>query len=214
MSGRADINRRPAFLPEDGKVRQIRSGKPVRDTNDKCHGLAAEPRGFLGQRRLVREGRDDPERVRSGNVGGGDHGINIRPRCGPLDKIAEAEVGKIVWAANGADQARPVWPAVGTKSLGRVHLGASVKALDGGADRLARVGRQAAGSRLADIHHGIDDLGIAGASAQHAAKRILDSLPVRCRVTAEKRGCRHHHAGSANPALRRAVPQERFLECR
>ena len=133
---------------------------------------------------------------------------------GPSVKITKGEIRQIVRAADGADKTCAIGPAVGAEPFTGIDLGTSVKPLHRGADGRAGGRHRAVGNGLAGIHHRINDLGIAGTAAQNAAQRILDCLPVRCRVAAQQGGRRHHHAGGADATLRRAMAQKRSLQRR
>ena len=200
--------------PGDRKIRQVGTGKPVGIADDKRHRLAAESRRGLGKRRLVGEWRDDAEFIDAGNVGGGDDRVDHRPFGRPGLEIPEFEIGKVMRAADGADKARAVGPAVGAEPLADIDLGAPVKTLDSGPDRRAGCRHGGFIGGASGIHHRVDDLGIAGAAAQNAAERVLDRLPVGGGVPAEQGGGRHHHPRRADSALRRAVAKERRLQRR
>lgn len=62
------------------------------------------------------------------------------------------------------------------------------------------------------VAHGLDDLEIAGAAAEHAAERILRLGLVGLRVALEQIIARHQHAGRADAALGRAMRVERLLQ--
>ena len=213
-TGRRDLNRRLALLPGNRKARQVCPGKPFRIPDDKCHSLAAEARCSLGQRWLVGEGRNHPEPIDAGNIGGADDRLDLRMASHPSVQIAEGEIGKVMRVADGAHKKRALGPAVGPETFADIDLGASVQTLHRGADRFAGGRHHTVDDGAAGIHHRLNDLGIAGTAAQHAAKRVLDALPVRRAVLAKKRSGGHHHAGCADAALRRAMPQEGCLQGR
>ena len=128
--------------------------------------------------------------------------------CSPAPKVAKREIGKVMRAANGADKACTFGPAVGSEQFADIDLGAPVKPLNRRADGRAGGWYRAVGDGAPRIHHGVDNLGIAGAATQNSAKGILDSLPVRCRVLPQQRGGRHHHTRGADAALCRAMTQK------
>ena len=72
-------------------------------------------------------------------------------------------------AANGADKARAFGPAVGPEQFAAIALGAPVQPFDRGADGRAGGECRAVGDGAPCIHHGVDDLGIAGTAAQNPA---------------------------------------------
>ena len=130
--------------------------------------------------------------------------------------VTKCEVGQEMRAPYGAHKPCTFGPAVGTETFADINFGTSVKPFHSGAD--GRPGGWCGGwcggvaGWSASIHHRVNDFGIAGTAAQHAPKCVLDRLPVRGRVTAQERGCCHHHAWGADPALRRAVAKEGGLK--
>ncbi len=201
-------------LPPGGEAGQIERSKPLGLAGDERYGLAAEARPALGQRRLVGEIRDDAEAVAAGDVGGGEDVDAMRPR--PGGEIAEGEAGVGVRRADGADgepAARlRIGPEVGAEAVGAAHLGRPVEALGRGADGAARRdlgGRRRLAPCVAD---GVEDLGIAGAAAEHAAQRGLGLGPRRERGAGEERCGGHQHSRRADAALGGAVPQEGTLQ--
>ena len=201
--------------PGDGEAGEVERGDPIGLAGDQRHRLAAEAGGGLGQRRLVGERRDDAEAVAAGDVGGGED--RLEPlRQAPGVEVAKGEAGMVVRRARGANgEPAPPFvsrPKIGAERVSAANLGRPVQPLDRRADGTAGRGpgvRSGLGPGVADR---IDDLGIAGAAAEHAAERFPRLGPGRARGARQERGGRHQHAGRADAALRRAVPQEGALQ--
>src|SRR5258708_6989612 len=66
--------------------------------------------------------------------------------------------------------------------------------------------------RLVRFQNRAHDFPIAGAAAKNAAERVHDLCLVGARISVEQRDRGNQHAGSADTALRCAVPQERLLQ--
>jgi len=100
------------------------------------------------------------------------------------------------------------------------HFARRVDAPDVLADEVAffgfvfeqRIRRQAAVLHVARQLDGIENLLIARATADIAAKALLDFLAVGKWIGAQCCGCRHNHAGNAIAALARAGLVERLLQ--
>src|SRR5208282_3523082 len=65
-----------------------------------------------------------------------------------------------------------------------------------------------------DVEHGLDDLGVAGATAEVALEAILDFGDGRPRISLDERADGHDHPGGAIAALHGVAPRERLLDLR
>ena len=99
---------------------------------------------------------------------------------------------------------------IGAKTIGAIQLDRPIDLGQPNPDRLAGRRRLAGGS---DIQHCLDDFPVAGAAAQHAAEGVLHRRLGRRFVAGQQVGGGHQHSRRAEPALGRAVAQERVLQC-
>ena len=106
-------------------------------------------------------------------------------------------------------------PVVGAEALFAAQLGRRVEPLDATAH-----GRAGGRLRRSDDHagrggqHRLDDLGVAGAAAEHARQRIAHFGFARPRIRAQQSLGAHQHARRADAALRGAVRREGALQQR
>jgi len=99
-------------------------------------------------------------------------------------------------------------------------LARSIQAADIGADELALVDvvleQRGCGPRavhdIAGKFDGLEDFGVARATANIAAEPLLDLVIGDERIGTDCGGCRHHHAGNAIAALAGAGFVERLLQ--
>ena len=111
-------------------------------------------------------------------------------------------------AAHRPHQKRVGRPHIRAEPLRAIHLGLSIQPPERDTHRVPICPR---GPRR-QPHHRIDDLGVAGAAAEHARKGHLNIRPGRSWIGTQKLHRRHHHAGRADAALRRPMVQERGLQ--
>ena len=102
-------------LPLDREIGEIRCGLGLE--GHQRHRLAPKPRTGFREGRLVGKGRDHPEAVASGNIGGGKDRRDPAPRR-PGGKIAEPERSMRMRAADRKQSQRAVGPVVGPEPLG------------------------------------------------------------------------------------------------
>ncbi len=199
--------------PVDGEGLEVERGDDLGRAGDERDGLAAKAGGALGQRRLVGEVRDDAEAVAAGDVGGGQHDVEA-VRGAPAFEVAEGEARVVVRRADGAD-GQPVSirrPEVGAEDVGAAHLWPAVQAFRRGADGAA-AGNLDRRRRVAPgVADGVEDLRVAGAAAEHAAKRFLGLGAARAGFLFQQRGGGHQHPRRADAALGGAVAQEGALQ--
>ncbi len=172
---------------------------------DQRHRLAAEPR--IGSRPAPAGRRRrgmHAEAVLAGDVGGGEDRHRSRQPGAPSREIAETEARARDGASGSpAPAARPRATRSAPNALAprRPSAGPSSRSARG-ADRGAggrALGRRACARR---VQHRGDDLGIAGAAAQHAAQRLLDLAPRRAR-----------HCAAAGPLAAISMPGVQMPHC-
>ena len=119
-------------------------------------------------------------------------------------EVAEGEGGMVMRRADHLQDQRPRRGRVVAEPLRPVHLARPVDAGDGGPDA------GAFDTGCGHARHRVDDLAIAGATAENPTERVLDLGLGGRRIGAQKRDGGHHHARCADPALGRTVPEERL----
>ncbi len=172
-------------------------------------GLAAVAHEARREDRLVLDGREDAEGIGAGNVRGRED--RLEAGMGGLHRreVAEGEAGAGMGRAHGAHPQRTLGRMVGAEAIGALHLRQSVGAGDAGADRAARFRHRRIG--IGAARHGVDgldDLGVAGAAAEHAADAVLDLRARGGGVARQQVRGGHDHAGGADAALGRALGEE------
>ena len=171
------------------------------------HRLAAVAHLAVGEHRLVLDVGVDAEAVER-HVGGGQHGGQPLPK---RRQVAQGEAGARMRRAHDADPQRVGRNGIGAEEVAARHLGHAVDLLEARANGCT-------GGRCRDRHgrrrrhHGLDDLAVAGAAAEHAAQRILDLGAAGLGVAAQQFLGRHQHARRADAALGGAMGKERFLQ--
>ena len=217
---------RRGFGAGDGDVRKIGNRLPghrerlkierldmLGRAGDQCHRLAAHPHMGLGQNRLIGKARQRAKEVLAGDIGGGEDLHRPGQPGAPGRDIAETEARGGMGRADHPHQQRALGDQIGAEPLASRDLLRPVQPLGPGAHRGA--GGRALGPALPRrVQHRGDDLGIAGAAAQHAPQRLLDLGPRRGGIDPQQGAGRHQHPRRADPALRRAVTQESPLQVR
>ncbi len=195
-----------------GKVSRSQRVQRGGFADDDGDGLAALAGAGLGQRRLVGEGGDDAEAVVAGDVGGGEDVDLAGGFSGPGGSVADGEGGGMVRRADRAHFKRVGSGVVGAVDFGAHDLGQPVEAFDTGADGVAGLGARRGPIGDGGVANRVDDLGIAGAAAEHAAERVFGLGPGWLRIVPQQGGGGHQHARRADAALRRPVAQEGGLQ--
>lgn len=137
-------------------------------------------------------------------------------RLGPAVEIAEGEAGVIMRRTDHEYRKRIGGEGIAAEVLSPSDLRHAVEPDRGRADRLAGSGQAEieAYHLRGGIHHRRDDLPVAGAAAQNTAQRILHLGLGRSGLRVQQRCRRDQQRRRADAALRRAVRQERGLQCR
>ncbi len=200
--------RRP-LLPghrETGKIASF-DGLPLAD--DGGNRFAAETCLALGKDRLIGERRDDAEDIAAGNVLGRQYTDDPCMLRNPGVEIAEAEAGMVMRRPDGPHPQGIGGNAVGAEALSPHDLRKPIEPRDPRAHGTALFRLlELCGPFRCSIGDRIDDLGIAGATAEDAAQRIGDHLARGCGFALEEVRCGNQHAGRADAALRRTTRQE------
>ena len=158
------------FRPFDRKSARIECSDRFGRSDNRGDCLTPETRSLFGEHRLIGKFGNNPETVPSRNVGGGQNGFHTVIARQPRIQIAKAEGRTRVGRADYPDFKRAGWCHVVAEFLHAGHLVSAVEPTDGRARITAM--RQMAGC----FHDRVDDLSVAGASAQHPAQRIHDSV--------------------------------------
>ena len=132
----------------------------------------------------------------------------------PTGEVPEFEPCGVMRRTNHAHQQHSVVADIIAERLGSKDLGFSVQPRDPGTDRSAGIGYRRCRWRPGCVQGGLDDLGIAGAPAEHAGQSFADTVARRRRVGLEHGGRRHQHARRTDPALGGPVAQEGVLQWR
>ena len=196
--------RRWTFVPLYRECGRIEGGHGLGRADHGGGRLATEPGFFLGEDRLVGKGWDDPEPVHARNVAmGQDRGNTFGP-CGPSFEITETEASAVIGRADHFDH-EGIWRSDIVAEAFRTHdLVAPVQPFDCRACRALVAGRNSHVD-LRGHTHGLDDLAVAGATAQYAAERIAGLHLGRVRHLPQQSQGRDHHPRRADPALRGAM---------
>ena len=129
--------------------------------------------------------------------------------AGLVDQVVSQVVGHVgAYLDVQVDAHLPAW----------IGCGARI-ALIGSSGRIGRIGRIGRRPRrgqhlAARRQHGLDNLAIAGAAAQHTAQGALHLGLARLRFAPQQRLGAHQHAGGTDAALRRAKRDEGALQRR
>ena len=214
---RLDAGERRQRLPGDRQIGSVDRLHRLARAGERQHRLAAIAHVGLREHRLILEVGIDAEGILARHVGGREHARNAGMAGQERRQIADGEAGAGVGRADGLQPQGVRRRSVVAVDRGAGELGAGVEAPHASADAgggrlfLADLG-SCAGSRKRGrrIEHGIDDLEIAGAAAEHAAEAIHHRLAAGRRVADEQIGGRHQHARGADAALGRVVG----VECR
>ena len=196
-------------VPGNRKIGVSDTGQGFGVADQGADGFAAVADMGLGQDGLVLAGGVDAVEVAAGDVGGGQDADQAG--VGGIDRgeIAEGETGVGVRAADRAQgEGWFVGQRVGAEPVGADEFGGAVDLGEAAADRVVAGWGRWGG----DVEHGVDDLAVAGAAAQHTAERVLHRLVGRRGVARQKIGGGHQHAGGAEATLGRAVAEECVLE--
>ncbi len=171
------------------------------------HGLAAIAHQPVGQHRLILHVGIDAVAVER-NILCRQHRSQAPAQRA---EVAQGEARPRMRRAHDPDPQRVGRNGVGTEQVAAGDLGMTIESRQAGANGSPRRRCHESG-RVGGGHHGIDDLGVARAAAQHAAQRLFDLGAARPRRGGEEIARRHQHAGRADAALGRAMGEEGFLE--
>ena len=190
-------------------------GHGRRVADERQHGLAAVPDVALGEDRLVLAGGVDPVPVVARDVVGGQDPDEARVAGADRREVADPEARMRVWRADRPQVPGAVGRQVVAEQLGPGHLGQPVRAGDARADRGAdrRDGRLGHAARRGRAN-GLDDRGVPGAPAEHAAQAVEHLGRRRARGSRDEVVGRHQHPRRAGAALGAAAGEERGLERR
>ncbi len=198
---------RRQFLPGHREGGGIEAGHGRGLAHHGGDGFAAVAGGGFGEHRLVLKGGNDAKGVLAGNVGGSQH---HQPQC---NGVGDGEARVCVRRPDEFHHQRARRRDVVAERFGAVELCVAVQTRDRAADGAVPCQRRlVSGHRIARAHHGVDDLAIPGASAQHAAEGILDLRFGRDRRCAQKRDGADHHPRRADAALGGLMAREIFRQ--
>ena len=206
------------FCPFDRDIRQVEVGDSITLRGHNGDRLAAKTRHAFGQRRLVGKGRNDAEAVFTRNVGSGVDADDAGPGSCPCLEITESEAGVVMRRAHDQHGQRIGEEGIAAERFDTGDFRHAVQPSDARADSMPGGRQTGAGAGhstiVRRIHHRRDDLAVAGAAAEHAAKGILHFAFARMRHLLQQRRAGDQQAGRADAALRRAVREKGRLQGR
>ena len=168
--------------PRDGKTGEIERARRIVLADDQSDRFAAKPRDALRERRLVGEGADDAETIDAGDVLGGEYGDDAGMGAPIAVEVAEFEMGVCMRRTDRARGQSVRRPFVRAEDLRAREFSRAVETRKTAAHcgRLGRFGRE---RRLGvdGVAYGVENRAVAGATAEHAAERVLDLGVIRSR---------------------------------
>ena len=198
-----------AFRPCDWKVVQIRRAS-VRGLNrDEGDGFTPKTGVSLGQHGLICKGRDNTEAVDPGDIFGREHRNDVRVARLPGPGIAKREIGPVVGRADRVHLDRSARHQVRSEYVRALYF---LRAIETHGRRSDRSRHLCLACALFNITNSIEDLAVAGATAQDPAQRVLRLGAARRRIALQQGGRRDQHTRRTDPALRCTVVQERLLQ--